>query len=250
MRRSLQAALISSLAFLVTACGGGGIGPVAARKFGGSNAAGSGSDVTARTTFNETWSEFSPGSIWADGTIYGRWTDQWNGYGAIDVAGTGTQGSGLSLAPQAAAPWYHSALVTTTAPLSNFSASVTLTTIKQLNTAPNPWEVGWVLWGFSDNTHFYAFTPQPNGWELSKEDPAYPGDQRFLATGSTPKFPVGTTYTVAVAQQGALMSVWVNGQFIVSFTDHERPYVSGSLGLYTEEATVNYGQVFVTPNAS
>ncbi len=249
MRRLLQAALISSLTFLLAACGGGGTGVLPPGGSAGSSTTDAGS-AAARTTFNETWSEFSPGAIWADGTVYGRWTDQWNGYGAIDVAGTGTQGSGLTLAPQAAAPWDHSALVTTTAPLSNFSASVTLTTIKQLNTAPNPWEVGWVLWGFTDNTHFYAFTPQPNGWELSKQDPAYPGDQRFLATGSTPKFPVGATYTVAVAQQGALMSVWVNGQFIVSFTDHERPYVSGSLGLYCEEAAVNYGQIFVTPNAS
>jgi hypothetical protein len=252
MRRSLQAALILSLAFLVTACGGGG-GGVAVLPPGstaGSNTTGSGDAATARTAFYESWSEFSPGSIWTDGDLYGRWTDQWNGYGEIDVAGTGTQGSALSLAPLAAVPWDHSALVTTTAPLANFSASVTLTTVKQLNTAPNPWEVGWVLWGFSDNTHFYAFTAQPNGWELSKEDPAYPGDQRFLATGSTPTFPVGSTYTIEVAQEGAFMSVWVNGKLIVSFTDQQRPYLSGSLGLYSEEATVNYGEVFVTPNAS
>ena len=224
MGRSLQAALISSLAFLVTACGGGGVAVLPPGN-AGSSATDSGVDARGRAAFYETWSEFSSGTIWADGAVYGRWTDQWNGYGAIDVVGTGAQGSGLSLAPLAASPWDHSALVTTTAPLANFSASVTLTTRKQLSTAPNPWEVGWVLWGFSDNTHFYAFTPQPNGWELSKQDPSYPGAQRFLATGSSPKFPVGTTYTVSIAQQGALMSVWVNGALIVSFTDRERPYL-------------------------
>ncbi len=250
MRRSLQATLILALAFLVTGCGGGGVGVVPPVNSAGSSTAGVGASATARVAaFYETWSEFTTGSIWADGSAYGHWTDQWNGYGQIDVAGVGAQGSSLALAPLAAIPWDHSALVTTTAPLANFSASVVLTTLKQLNTAPNPWEVGWVLWAFSDNTHFYAFTPQPNGWVLSKQDPAYTGDQRFLATGSSPKFPVGSTYTVAVAQQGALMSVWVNGQLIVSFTDHERPYLSGSLGLYCEEANVNYGEVFVTPNA-
>ena len=249
MRRALHATLFSALAFFIAGCGGGNVGVFPPANSSGSSVTGAGTAAATRIGFYETWSEFSPGAIWADGNVYGRWTDQWNGYGQINVGGSGTQGARLSLAPLAATPWDHSALVTTTAPLADFSVSVTMTTLKQLNTAPNPWEVGWVLWGFSDNTHFYAFTPQPNGWELSKQDPAYPGDQRFLATGSTPKFPVGGTYTVAVAQQGALMSVWVNGQHIVSFTDQERPYLSGSLGLYCEEAAVNYGAIFVTPNA-
>ncbi len=247
MRRLLQAALLSSLAFLLWNCGGGtGTLPPTSDQTTSSTTDAEGLDATARAGFSETWSEFRPGSVWADGAAYGRWTDRWNGYGTIDVLGSGAHGSSLALAPLAAAPWDHSALVTTTAPVANFSATVTLTTRRQLNTVPNPWEVGWVLWGFSDNTHFYAFTAKPNGWELSKEDPAYPGSQRFLATGSTPTFPVGATYTVAVVQQGASMVVWVNGKRVVQFLDEERPYLGGALGLYSEEASVDYGAITVT----
>lgn len=63
---------------------------------------------------------------------------------------------------------------------------------------PNPWEVGWLLWCFSpDPTHpydpsptsnsnfrFYALCLKANGWEVSKQDPAYPGGQRFLKSNT------------------------------------------------------------------
>lgn len=63
---------------------------------------------------------------------------------------------------------------------------------------PNPWEVGWLLWCFSpDPTHpydpsptsnsnfrFYALCLKANGWEISKQDPAYPGGQRFLKSNA------------------------------------------------------------------
>lgn len=63
---------------------------------------------------------------------------------------------------------------------------------------PNPWEVGWLLWCFSpDPTHpydpsptsnsnfrFYALCLKPNGWEVSKQDPAYKGGQRFLKSNT------------------------------------------------------------------
>ena len=75
---------------------------------------------------------------------------------------------------------------------------------------PNPWEVGWLLWCFSpDPTHpydpsptsnsnfrFYALTLKPNGWEVSKQDPAYPGGQRFLKSNDAKdprKFPPHNT---------------------------------------------------------
>ena len=37
---------------------------------------------------------------------------------------------------------------------------------------PNPWEVGWFLWRYQDPQHFYAVVLKPNGWEVSKQDPA------------------------------------------------------------------------------
>lgn len=85
-----------------------------------------------------------------------------------------------------------SANIVTTAQLRN--KDNTPPTPQNPDSKPNPWEVGWLLWCFSpDPTHpydpsptsnsnfrFYALTLKPNGWEVSKQDPAYPGGQRFL----------------------------------------------------------------------
>jgi hypothetical protein len=39
------------------------------------------------------------------------------------------------------------------------------------------------------------------------------------------------------------ITVWVDGQPIVSFTDRERPYRSGSIALYAEDAVALYQPV-------
>lgn len=74
------------------------------------------------------------------------------------------------------------------------AVQVDMATTRHLRTgsAPNPWEVGWLLWRITDPQHFYYFIPKPNGWELGKADPAYAGGQRFLATGDWPQFPLGS----------------------------------------------------------
>jgi hypothetical protein len=113
----------------------------------------------------------------------------------------------------------------------------------------NPWEghgnarravrAPWLVWAYTDPEHFYYITLKPNGWELGKRDPAYPGGQRFLATGRT-KYPVGPWYTVRLEQNGADLTVQVGGRRLVAFTDVERPYTGGKVGAYTEDATVEF----------
>ena len=101
-----------------------------------------------------------------------------------------------------------SANIVTTAQLR--SPDNTPPTPQNPDSKPNPWEVGWLLWCFSpDPTHpydpsptsnsnfrFYALTLKPNGWEVSKQDPAYPGGQRFLKSNAQDdprKFPPHNT---------------------------------------------------------
>jgi hypothetical protein len=103
-----------------------------------------------------------------------------------------------------------------------------------------------VLWHYADNTRFYYFIPKPNGWELGKADSAYPGAQRFLATGSSPVFPVGEWYRVSIVQTGQTIQVSVNGIPVTTFTDTERPLTSGRVGLYSEDAEVYFDDVSVT----
>jgi hypothetical protein len=124
-----------------------------------------------------------------------------------------------------------------------------LLTEKQLrvNSSPNPWEVAWVIWNYQDNEHFYYFIPKPNGWELGKRDPAYPGEQRFLATGSAPSFPIRRWYSFQVTQDAKnTIRVYVNGLLITKYTDTESPYTAGAIGLYNEDAHVHFDDISVT----
>lgn len=184
---------------------------------------------------------------WLDDANVGGWTSVYNGYGLNTVALDGSRV--LSEAPQVSTrkSETHAGLVVTSNAVADFDATVRMKTVQQLRvgSAPNPWEVGWVLWHHTDDTHFYSFVPKPNGWELGKEDPAYPGAQRYLATASTPTFPVGQWYTVRIREVGATITVWVNGAQIVTFTDTERPYASGHLGLYNEDSHVHFDDVAV-----
>ena len=123
----------------------------------------------------------------------------------------------------------------------------TMTTVEQLREdgSPNAWEVGWLLWNYSDNNHFYALALKPNGWEVSKQDPAYPGGQRFLASGKTPTFPLGSKHTVTVTpiddEAGFLVSA--NGKDLAKVVDKERPYKKGRVALYTEDAAVTFSDI-------
>ena len=130
----------------------------------------------------------------------------------------------------------------------DLTLQVAATTSRQLRvgSAPQPWEVAWVLWHYVDNSHFYYFIPKPNGWELGKADPAYSGAQRFLATGTTPAFALGTWHQITVTQSGQTIQVSANGMPVVTFTDRERPYSSGRIGLYSEDAEVYFDNVSVT----
>ena len=138
----------------------------------------------------------------------------------------------------------------------SFTGPLTLTvdmrTDAQLRTgsAPNAWEVAWIAWNYADNTHFYYFTLKPNGWELGKADPAYPGAQRFLATGSSPVFPIGTTHAVKIVQSDNVIKAYADGALLATFTDVERPYLSGRIGLYNEDSRVRFTKVAVNTSAA
>jgi len=187
---------------------------------------------------------------WLDGSVHGNWVSTYNGYGVNGTELDASKGSGvLTESPKASTTpgETHASLVNSTASFGDSDTTVWLTTEAQLRTGstPNAWEVGWVLWHYTDDTHFYYFAPKPNGWELGKEDPAYPGAQRYLATGSSPTFPVGRAYTVRVRQVANTITVWVNGSQIVSFTDSQAPYLRGTLGLYNEDSHVHFDDVLV-----
>lgn len=176
---------------------------------------------------------------WAEGGQYGQWQVVYNGYGKV----TGNAHE-VVLEPNAASHLdaTHAALVRTTEVFGNdVEFELTVHTEAQVRSgAPNPWEVGWVLWNYENDERFYAVALKPNGWEISKQDPAYPGNQRFLLSGENYTFPLNQDHRVRVRHSGHTMSVWADGNFLGEFTDQERPYEGGSIAMYTEDARVRF----------
>jgi hypothetical protein len=219
----------------------------------------------AAVPFFDDFESYSTASSWRDGRSYGRWTAVYNGYGttAIQVHGS----KSLSLSPRAArSPGETSAgLVVSTASFNDVHVRLRARTAGQLRTgsAPNPWEVGWVIWSYQGGERFYYFIAKPNGFELGQSNNAkldqhgptctwpsyqncrFPGAQRFLRTGSQPRFPVGAWNTVEIRQVRSTITVWVNGAQVTSYTDALSPLHFGKVGLYAEDAHVYFDDVTV-----
>jgi hypothetical protein len=203
-------------------------------------------------TFFEDFSAMPTSTCYPDGVLIGMWQFVYNGFGCNAFV---SSNNNTVLFEQPKAPnspdETHAALVVGPSIAGDFALEVWTATGRQLRmgSAPNPWEVSWVLWHFTDNYHFYYFIAKPNGWELGKRDPAYPGGQRFLATGSVPFFPIGQWYTIGIQQSGATIAVSVNNVPITTFTDYERPYSSGRVGLYSEDAEAYFDNVSITTDS-
>jgi Domain of Unknown Function (DUF1080) len=195
----------------------------------------------------EDFDTLNPGEHWRDGERYGQWLAEYAGYGTTTIVAEGGRQQ-LSISPNVAraADVTHGGLVTTFEQFDDIDVTAQLRTERQLRPrAPNPWEVAWLVWHYTDDHHFYSVVLKPNGWELGKEDPEYPGSQRYLATGAAPQFPVGVSHTVRVRHIGNEISVWANGTLLTTFRDVERPYRRGRIGLYTEDAHVYFDSVVV-----
>jgi hypothetical protein len=117
-------------------------------------------------------------------------------------------------------------------------------TVRQLRvgTPPNPWEAAWLVWHYHDSHHFYYLAVKPNGWELGKADPAYPGQQRFLHSGET-EYPIGEWHDFEIEQHGNLITISLNGTELAKFRDRERPYRSGKVGIYAEDSEIQLTDV-------
>jgi hypothetical protein len=181
----------------------------------------------------------------------GGWQAVFNGYGATSVTGSGPhQAITLSPGQTRARTVTHSALVISAARYRNFVVAAQVKTERQLRRGtagrPHPWEVGWVVWHYTSNQHFYALTLEPDGWVLSKQDPAYRGGERFLASGRTPAFRLGATHSVRVVQIGDLITVSGDGHLLAQYTDRQRPRLSGAFGLYSEDSDVRFSHIHIT----
>lgn len=175
------------------------------------------------------------------GGRFGAWTVRFDGYGCVRVDAAGSR-SVLHMGPKAASRDFHTHAPLVLGPTfgDRLAFHARIETVAQVRREghPNPWEVAWVVWQYQSDERFYYFIPKPNGWELGKRDPAYPGGQRFLASGTDALFPIGRVYDVTVVQVRDEVAVFVDGREIARVRDPERPYHSGRIGIYSEDAEI------------
>ncbi len=139
----------------------------------------------------------------------------------------------------------HSALLVSQKSYSgDFTFRGRIRTIQQLRegSPPNPWEVAWVVWNYTDPTHFYYLAIKPIGWEVGKVDPAHRGAQRFMATGETP-YPIGEWHTFEIVHRDHGTTIRINGEKVTTILDEDGPYVGGRIGVYTEDAEIQLSRV-------
>jgi hypothetical protein len=195
------------------------------------------------SSFTDGFGALAPGVRLSEGTTVGSWTAIWDGGGRIEPGYD--LGPTLALAPAVATTpsTTHSTLVASVPTFGDTDLTMALRTTSQLRqgSPPNPWEVGWAIWHYTDNQHFYYVILKPNGWELGKADPAYPGAQRFLSTGSDRTFSIGSWHSIHITQIGQSITVAADGTPLTTFVDQERPYLQGSIALYCEDSAVDFG---------
>jgi len=178
--------------------------------------------------------------VLTDGDTFGSWQVVFAGYGTVQATDRR-----MNLRPAIAddPESTHAALVVSADNVSKVSSRVRLNEQLRTTSPTNPWEAGWLIAGYTDPEHFYYVACKTNGWELGKRDPAYPGGQRFLATGDEPCTRVSQTTRVLLVHKGARLTVKINKDVVVSMIDDERAYRSGRAGLYTEDADVTFARI-------
>jgi hypothetical protein len=173
------------------------------------------------------------------GVQAGQWKQWWGA--------TSFSGGGVTLASQApvAPAETHSALITTKRTWQDSTVSFTTSTLQQLrrNTAPNVWEVGWVMFRFTDLENYYWFMLKTNGFELGKKQGS--DTQIFLATGDLPALKLGQQRRIQVKTQGPRIQVFVDGAKLVDYVDRN-PLGAGSVGLYEEDSQVRFDGLSVS----
>lgn len=250
--------------------------------------------TAAASGIQQDFDEHSTGT-WREGSTHGDWQVDYSGYGRVWIEASAGGNKVLSLQPTKEPPetGTSAALVTSVGTSSgDLTLRTTMRTIAQ--NAPqrlpaekgNPWEVAWLLWNhrteqgtgdegtgkhITEVEKSYYLVLKPNGWELGKLDQELflgIGGQRYLVTGSSPKFPVGPSWRSVIIQQRQVdathvrITVTVDGQRLTTFVDgpgsggypawsahpEQEIYTAGRIGLYTEDALVQFDDVtWTTP---
>ena len=152
----------------------------------------------------------------------------------------------------------HAALTLTTQVYEDVEMHLKVKTSQQLrqNSTPNPWEVAWIMWRYHDDWHHYYFIFKPNGVELGKkQNDNHVEEQIFLYTANEPKLKINEWDTWYLKMSGNHIEIWLEmadgfWQRVVNYYDDEPIVGQGKIGLYTEDAYVQFDDIYIAPLSS
>jgi Domain of Unknown Function (DUF1080) len=190
----------------------------------------------------------------------GKWQSVYNGDGSSGVKmdiDNGSKKHVFFMYPKASTNYNetNANLVKSTQQFSNFKMDVDVKTVEQTrrNSTPNNWEAAWILFRYTDDLHYYWFVLKSNGVELGKKDcntckDSFQG-QIYLNTTENPTLKIGDWSRWEITTVGNQISLAINGTRVVDFVDNKmsNKLARGSIGLYTEDAKVEFGDINITP---
>ena len=190
----------------------------------------------------------------------GKWFNKYNGFGV-----SGTVNTTSLTATDNNTVFYeepksstrqnetHAALTLTTQTYEDVEMRLKVKTNMQLrqNSIPNPWEVAWIMWRYQDDWHHYYFIFKPNGIELGKKQNENQAEEQiFLYTAIEPKLRMDEWNTWYIKMSGNHIEIWLemadgSMQKVVDYYDNAPIEGPGNIGLYTEDAHVQFDDVYI-----
>jgi hypothetical protein len=190
----------------------------------------------------------------------GKWFNKYNGFGAsgtvtiTSLAATDNntvfyEEPKISIRPNET----HAALTLTTQTYEDVEMYLKVKTNNQLreNSMPNPWEVAWIVWRYQDDWHHYYFIFKPNGIELGKKQNENQAEEQiFLYTANEPKLRIDEWNTWYIKMSDNHIEIWLemadgSMQRVVNYHDNAQIVGPGNIGLYTEDAHVQFDDVYI-----
>ena len=186
----------------------------------------------------------------------GKWKNVYNGFGSsgVEIA-DGSHVFFLKPRASTSSADTQAALVRSTNSFCNFVVDFDTKTVKQLrqNSPPNPWEVGWFVFRYTDTFHFYTFLVKPNGIELEKKDcdtcTNSVDGQQFLVTKDFPTLHLNKWMHWRISAIGNHIQISVDGTKVIDYIDKTMsPKLSaGNIAMYSEDAYARYDNVHLVP---
>jgi hypothetical protein len=187
----------------------------------------------------------------------GKWKAAYTGFGSVGVQQDATTGGHYFFEqPKTATSKKHTyaSMVLTTQQYSNFEMDLDMKTVAQLrqNSPPNAWETAWIFWHYTDEFHYYALTLKTTGLQIEKKDNNNQDDSAeiYLLDTPSPQVKLGQWQHIKIRQEGSStphIQVWVDGAKVADFVDNQpvssAKLSSGNMGLYNEDARVNFDNV-------